>query len=44
MIHAESTFRGTTAAELAARTRWDSFRAAVHQRAIFRASAPVGWT
>ncbi len=35
MILAESTFRGTTAAELAARTRWDSFRAAVDQRAIF---------
>ncbi|MET7277102.1 fibronectin type III-like domain-contianing protein [Kribbella sp. NPDC005582] len=28
MILAESTYRGTTAAELAERTRWDSFKAA----------------
>jgi hypothetical protein len=41
MIVAESTFRGTTAAELAARTWWGSFRAAVDQRAIFPRSGTI---
>ena len=35
MILAESTYRGTTAAELAGRRRWDSFKAAIDQRAVF---------
>lgn len=41
MILAESTYRGTTAAELAARRRWDSFRAAVDQRAVFPRAGTV---
>lgn len=35
MILAESTYRGTTAAELAGRTRWETFRTAIDQRAVF---------
>lgn len=41
MILAESTYRGATAAELAARSRWDSFKAAIDQRAIFPRSGAI---
>jgi hypothetical protein len=35
MILAESTYRGTTAAELSTRTGWKTVRALIDQRAIF---------
>ncbi|MEU4194577.1 hypothetical protein AB0E69_21950 [Kribbella sp. NPDC026611] len=41
MILAESTYRGTTAAELSDRSRWDSFKAAIDQRAIFPRSGTI---
>ncbi|NUR97052.1 MAG: hypothetical protein HOV67_17565 [Kribbellaceae bacterium] len=41
MILAESTYRGTTAADLAARTRWDTLRAVIDQRAVFPRSGTV---
>ncbi|MGW6280096.1 hypothetical protein [Kribbella sp. NPDC055071] len=41
MILAESTYRGTTAVELSARSGWKAVRALIDQRAIFPRSGTI---